>query len=73
MSKVKTDPRLVLIDFVKPNGKHLKVNSFPASIEAACALGWLPKKEYDAAAAAVKKAAAAAAAVAPKKAPAGKK
>lgn len=72
MSKVKTDPRLVLIDFVKPNGKHLKVNSFPASIEAACALGWLPKKEYDAEqkAAATK---APATAVAPKKAPAGKK
>lgn len=66
MSKVKTDPRLVLIDFVKPNGKHLKVNSFPASIEAACALGWLPKKEYDAEQKATK-------ATAVTKAPAGKK
>jgi hypothetical protein len=66
MSTSKEDPRLALIDFVKPNGVHLKVNSFPASLEAAVAKGWLPKKEFEAAAKAK-------AAPAPKKAPAGKK
>lgn len=46
--KDKGDPRLKLITFVKPNGVEIKVNSFPASLEAAVANGWLPAKEYKA-------------------------
>jgi hypothetical protein len=50
MSKVKADPRLALIDFIKPNGTPVQVNSFPASLEAAVSKGWLPEKEFKAAA-----------------------
>jgi hypothetical protein len=51
MSKSKEDPRLALVDFIKPNGTPVKVNSFSASLEAAVALGWMPEKEFKAAAA----------------------
>lgn len=47
--KPKTDPQLALVDFVKPDGTAVQVNSFPASLTAACANGWLPEKEYKAA------------------------
>jgi len=45
----KKDPRLNLIEFVKPNGMPVMVNSFPASLAAAVAVGWVSKKEYTAA------------------------
>lgn len=50
MGKSKEDPRLKLIDFVKPNGTPVKVNSFSASLDAAIEAGWLPEKEFKAAA-----------------------
>ena len=61
--KPTTDPRLTLVDFVKPDGTSVRVNSFPASLDAAIAAGWLPEKEFKAAA----KAEAAKAAAAKKK------
>ena len=42
----KKDPRLDLIEFVKPNGMTVMVNSFSASLAAAVAAGWVSKKEY---------------------------
>lgn len=48
-SKPKTDPRLALVAFMKPDGTSVQVNSFPASLQAACANGWLPEKEFKAA------------------------
>ena len=45
----KKDPQLALVDFVKPNGTPIKVNSFKDSLQAAIDLGWLPEKEYKAA------------------------
>lgn len=51
MTKVKEDPRLKLVDFVKPNGTPVQVNSFKASLDAAIDMGWLPEKEFKAAAA----------------------
>ena len=51
-TKPKSDPRLKLVNFVKPNGTALKVNSFEASLSAAVSKGWLPEKEYKAAKAA---------------------
>ena len=44
-----TDPQLELIEFIKPNGTPIMVNSFSASLTAAIDNGWLPKKEYIAA------------------------
>ena len=55
MSKVKEDPRLALVDFVKPNGTPIQVNSFSASLDTAIEAGWLPEKEYKAAQAAAAK------------------
>ena len=55
MNKVKEDPRLKLVDFMKPNGMPVKVNSFPASLDAAIANGWLPEKEFKATAKATAK------------------
>lgn len=49
MNTPKTDPRLKLVDFVKPDGTPVQVNSFRASLDAAVAAGWLPAKEYEAA------------------------
>lgn len=49
--KPKTDPRLKIIEFVKPNGQVVRVNSFSASLIAATDLGWIPKKEVEATAA----------------------
>jgi len=68
--KPKTDPRLKLIEFIKPNGASIMVNSFSASLIAAVDNGWLPKEEVEAAskkAAAAKAAAAKAAKAAAKK------
>lgn len=61
MNKPKQDPRLKLITFMKPDGTVVQVNSFPASLEAAVAAGWLPEKEFKAAKAAEAAAAKAAA------------
>ncbi len=55
MGKSKQDPQLELVNFVKPNGTPVQVNSFPASLEAAIANDWLPVKEFKAAAAKKKK------------------
>ncbi len=48
MSKSKTDPRLELADWVKPDGTPIQINCFPASIDYAVDAGWMSKKEYDA-------------------------
>jgi len=50
--KPKTDPRLKLVDFVKPDGTPVPVNSFPDSLNKAISLGWLPAEEVKAAKAA---------------------
>ena len=47
--KPATDPRLALIEFIKPNGTSVMVNSFKDSLQAAVNNGWLPEKEYKAA------------------------
>ena len=58
MNKVKVDPRTELADWVKPDGTPIRINCFPASIDAAVKAGWMSEKEYEAKTAVAGKAAA---------------
>ena len=51
MNKVKVDPRTELADWVKPDGTHIRINCFPATIDYAVDAGWMSEKEFKAAAA----------------------